>query len=263
MLKNDDPNLENNNYEEPSLGLTYWFNSRYGMDVQATYTRGDYSVQSGTPSDSINEIRLSQRIMRRFSPTFDVFFQYRHTYADFEGTTPNYHVFEPSLGIEYNLSRTVFLTLSGGYFYQDPERGDAQSGPVVRGDAAKQFSRGAVRLSGGTGYEEAFFGAQNLGFTKYYDVTLSGTYQLARYLFGDASASYRHNKYFDVNSREDDQTTFLAGLRYQFTRWLSGSLNYTYHMVDSTLADESYDENRVTLSFTLAPATPIPIFSGP
>ncbi|MGV8056438.1 MAG: outer membrane beta-barrel protein [Smithellaceae bacterium] len=256
LLINDDPTIEDNTTNEPALGLIYWFNPKYGIDLRATYTRGDYSIQEGTPSDSINETFLSSRFMRRFSPHFYVFLQHILTDTDYDGETPDYRIYDTTAGVDYHLSETIFFTLSGGYFYRTGDEGDPVSGHVLRGDMAKRFSRGSVRLSGGTGYDQAFFGAENLGFTKYDEVALAGTYEFSRRMVGEASAGYRQSEYTDVEGREDKTTTLLAGLSYRFRPWLLGAIIFTHNKVDSSLEADSYDENRVSLSFTMVPAEP-------
>ncbi|MGV8048750.1 MAG: outer membrane beta-barrel protein [Anaerolineaceae bacterium] len=256
ILINDDPTIEDNTTNVPALGLTYWFSPRYGIDLRARYTRGDYSVQEGTPSDSINETFLSSRFLRRLSPHFDVFLQQILTDTDYDGDTPDYRIYDTTAGVDYHLSETVFFTLSGGYFYRTGDEGDPVSGHVLRGDMAKRFSRGSVRLSGGSGYDQAFFGAENLGFTKYDEAALAGTYEFSRLMVGEASASYRRSEYTDVEDREDTTITFLAGLTYRFRPWLFGAIRFTHNKVDSSLEVDSYDENRVILSVTMVPAEP-------
>jgi uncharacterized protein (PEP-CTERM system associated) len=154
------------------------------------------------------------------------------------------------------LSEATFFILSTGYFIRDTEGEDPESGYVLRGDMARRFSRGAVRLSGGTGYEQTFFGAENLGFTQYHEGLLAGEYELTRRLRTDGRVSYTHNIYPDEADREDDVITLEAGLGYLIRPWLTGALRVAHRRVDSTEAGDSYDENRVILSITFTPTTP-------
>jgi hypothetical protein len=256
LLDNEDPTIANNTTEMPEAELVYWLNEKYGIDLRTMYTRGDYSISRGTPPDSINETLLSAKVMRRFSPHFDVFLQYTQTDYNFDGHTDNYHIYDGSAGIDYHFSETVFATFSAGYFYRTIDNGEPTTGYEVHGDMAKRFSRGSVRLSGGIGYDQAYFGAENLGFGKYKEIALAGTYEFSRRLAGEASGTYRTTEYIDVSNRNETLTSLLAGLTYRFRPWLSTSLRYVRNMADSTIEFDSYNENRISLSITMVPAEP-------
>jgi hypothetical protein len=252
ILTNDDPTVENSIRHEPSIGVTYWLTPRYGIDARAVYTRGDFSLET----DPFNEYCLVSTFTRRFSPQFDVFLQYTHTAMDFQGPTEKYQVFAPTLGMDFHVSQETFLALSGGLYYRSPDRSDPTTGYVLRGDMARRFSRGALRVSGGTGYQQTFFGAENLGFTEYYEGTVAGTYNLSRRLSGEGSASYTHNDYVDIGERVDDIIILETGLSYLIRPWLSSALRFTHREVDSSEPNDSFAENRVTLSLTFVPTRP-------
>ena len=258
MLNNDDPTLEDNTRHEPSLGLTYWLTPEYGVETTARYTKGNFSSQSAsTPaSDPLNMYYLSSRWIRRFGNDLDVFVQSVGTDVDYEGQTPDYRVYEATAGVDYHLSQSTFVALSGGYFYQSIDQGEPASGYVLRGDMAKQFSRGSVRLTGGTGYDQAIFGAENLGFTKFYAAGLAARYDLLRHLSAEAMADYRINQYPDDAGREDTITTLSAGLNYLLNPWLRLGLRLAHNKVDSTVSTDSYDENRISFSITMVPPRP-------
>lgn len=255
LLQNEDPTMEDNTQHIPEVGLTYFFNTRYGIETAARYSRGDFYGEEPV-SDSINEVNIRSRFIRRFSPHFDMFVQYTLTNMSFEGTDPDYRIHDGSVGIEYSPSETLSVLLSGGLFYRTMDDGDPDNGYVVRGDMARRFARGAVRLSGGLGYDQAFFGAEHLGFTKFREITLAGTYNFTRHLTGEASIGYRNSKYTDVGDREDTTTSFLAGLSYRLRPWLLAAVRFVHNAVDSNQEDGSYDENRVSLTVTMVPETP-------
>lgn len=252
ILRNEDPTVENNTRNEPSAGLTYWFNSRYGIETRARVTFADFDLAT----DPYNEYQVSSRFMRRFTRNFDAFVQYTHTVFDSMGDTEDYRVYEGTVGVDYHPSPTTFFTLSAGYFYRDDPR-DPQDGYVVRADMAKRFSRGSVRVTGGTGYRLTYGGAENLGFTEFSEIAVSGYYDFSRRLAGEGLASYGIDTYNDAAGREDTSTTFEAGLRYIWTPWLSTRVRFSHRIVDSNAPGESYDENRVTFSISIVPPHPI------
>jgi hypothetical protein len=261
FLNNDDPTVEDNTRQEPSLGITYWLTPDYGMEVNTRYTKGDFSLESDPvgASDPLNEYYLSSRLIRKVRGDFDVFIQYIQTIVDYDGPTPDYTVYDITAGVDYHLDRSTFFTLSGGYFWRDITEGEPASGYIARGDMAKKFSRGSVRLSGGTGYDLTYFGSENLGFTKFYSASLTGRYDILRHLAGEAFVQYRINDYQDEAGREDTTTTFGARLSHRVNPWLLLALRFEHNKVDSTNPTESYDENRVTFGITMTPASPIPL----
>lgn len=252
ILMNDDPTEEDSTMVEPSVGVNWWFTPRYGVETLAAYTRGDFSLDT----DSFNEYVLNTRLMRRFGGNLDVFVRYIHTRMEFLGEEADYIVHDGTVGVDYNLSDATFFSLSTGYFVRDTDAEDPETGYVLRGDMARRFHRGAVRLSGGTGYEQTFFGAENLGFTKYYEGSLAAEYQLMQRLTTNGRVTYTHNMYTDAEDREDDLITLEAGLGYVIRPWLTSALRVAHRRLESDEAGESFDENRVTLSFTFTPTAP-------
>ena len=252
ILLNDDPTVEDSTRNEPSAGVMYWFTPRYGIDATARYTRGDFSLDS----DSFNEFQLSSRFIRRINPHFDVFLHYIHTVMNFLGEDEDFQVYDATAGVDYHLSETTFFSLAMGFFIRDPAESESDTGYVVRGDMARRFSWGSVRLSGGTGYRQTFFGAENLGFTEFYEGTLAGIYNFTRLISADGLASYTHNTYDDEEGREDDVITLEAGLSYIIRPWLTASLRYAHRRTDSTEPGDSFDDNRVSLGLTFVPTTP-------
>lgn len=260
LLRNDDPTLEDSTKHTPSAGLTWWFGPRYGLETDFKFTRADFSEDTAP----YNEYRLHGRLIRSFTRNLEGFVQYDHTFMDFKGgaggrpgaDSEDYTVYDGTVGVSYDLSETTFFTLSTGMFYRKPEESGGKAGYVVRGDMARRFSRGAVRLSGGAGYRNTFGGAENLGFTEFYEGRLQGEYLFTRRLAATGLAGYTRNTYTDENDREDDILTLQAGLSYLIRPWLSTSLRYTYRDFESTEPGDSYVDNRVTLSVTFVPTRP-------
>ena len=251
ILQNDDPTVENNLRNEPSIGLTYWLNPRYGIETRAIYTRADFNLES----DPFNEYQWILRFMRRLTRNLDVFMEYRDTVMKMEGTDPDYCVYDWTAGVDYHPSRTTYLALSGGYFYRDQFE-SSRGGYVVRADMAKEFSRGRVRLSGGTGYRLTVGGEENLGFTEFKEVSAVGEYEFTRRLSGEATASYAINQYNDAAGREDTPLTLGAGLSYRWNPWVLTRVHLAHRSVDSNTPGESYDENRVMFSISVIPPRP-------
>ncbi|HPA15598.1 MAG TPA: outer membrane beta-barrel protein [Desulfobacterales bacterium] len=262
ILRNDDPTYEDNDTHTPSVGLTYWFLPDWGVDTRAEYTKGQYSdtLDTGDLSDDLEAWEGSARLIKRFSRQFEGFAQYNHTYVDYKGDSEDYHVYEPSAGINYTLAEELILTLRAGYFIQDREESDGEEGVLLDGVLSKTwtFRRGSINAVGSSGYEHADFGAENLGFNRYYLGGLRAEYGFTRQFTGDVYGSYRRVKYTDIEETRTDKITETGlGISYQPWQWINMRLGYSFHTVDSTDDADEYDENRVLFTVTLSPANTI------
>jgi len=252
ILDNDDPTVEDNHRHNPRVSMTVWPWDHYGIDAGILYERGEYSGKT----DYTDDTEAYVRFLREFSQHLNGFVGYRHTVSQSIGNTRDYRVYEPFIGVDWESSKDFFASVSLGYFYKENDVGSNDSGPTLSGDVGKswRFRRGAVRLTGGTGYEQSYGGAENLGFTVFYRAGLAASYALAKHVDSIASVSVERNEYLDEDPERDDNTyTFSGTLRYQMRRWLFWNLAYIYQQVDSNLNDNDYTENRVMMSVSLIP----------
>jgi uncharacterized protein (PEP-CTERM system associated) len=150
----------------------------------------------------------------------------------------------------------TFFTLSSGLFYRKPEESGGRTGFVVRGDVARQFSRGNIRFTAGSGYKDTVFTNENLGFTQFYEATLAARYNFTRRLALDSMAGFTHNDYQDQAGRVDDVLTVQAGLSYLIRPWLTSSVRFTRKDSQSTTPGDSYADDRITFGLTFVPTRP-------
>ncbi len=260
LLENEDPSIEDNERYNPFLGLTHWFVPQWGIEMQGSYTKGQFDTEEefeGDPSDDFNNWNGSGRFIIIYTRHFEGFIRYSHTYMDYKGETENYQIHNPSTGLNYTLPDDISLSFDIGYYIREMEESDNESGLNTSGSLTKTYRRGSINLTGSGGYEETFFGAENLGFSKFYEAGGSATYQLTRHISLNIFSSYRNNKYEDIEPEREDKTTRGGlGLTIQPLPWMTFELNYTYRSVDSTLDINDYEENRGLIRVTLSPSLP-------
>ena len=250
LLDNEDPAIEDSSAHTPSAGLTYWFLPRWGLDLDLSYTRGEYDV-----SDDITQSYGTMRLIRKFSPNLDGYVRYSHSIIDYDGAREDAKIYNPSLGMDYRIQEDISLTAELGYFFNDFDRREDQDGVTGNLLLVKRFKRGSLNLALLGGYDyQVFATTQENGFEKFFESSLSGTYRFTRYLAGSVSGTYRYDDYI-IQGYENDQYRGTVGLTATPLRWMNVSLNYAYRMLDST-GLENYDENRVYLRISLAPAVP-------
>jgi putative beta-barrel porin BBP2 len=273
-LENEDEILEDNTRNIPSAGLTYWFTPQWGFELIGTYTkaeyyRGDdfYNDPAAVPSDDFEESNGSIRLIRHFTRQFEGHLAYSHIYVDFEKTKEDYQIYNPFIGFEYSIAQDKRISLNVGYFVQDNSKRagniDDESGMTAEGVFEKTFQKGSISLSGSAGHDEAFFGAENLGFSIFYEAGLEADYNLTRRITGNIFGSYRQDKYEDeIPVRRDKTTRSGVGLSYTYERWLSSNINfiisaeYSYNNVNSNFDINDYVENRGLLAITLTRSQP-------
>ncbi len=253
LLRNDDPAVEDTDQHTPSLGITYWYLPRWGIEADLSLTATDLE-----DSDNFNQWagRITQRY--RKDQQFEAFIQYEHTLVKYrdhqdEGSI-DYQVFEPSVGITYHLRTDLIMSLRIGYFKEDRDEGENTDGPSGDIELTKTLRNGSISLTGEAGQENTVVAAEQLGFTKYYQTGIEAEYRFLRNLAGEILGSYRNAKFEETEtSREDDVYEAGVGLTYEATTWLAVRLGYTYRKRKSTLPEDEYDENRILFQMTFTP----------
>jgi len=252
FLENDDPIYEDNERYNPYAGFTYWFAPEWGLNMNGSYTKGDFD-----DSDDLDGWYGSARLIKRFSRHLEGFFQYAHASVEYDGNSEDFQVYNPSAGFVYTISKDTSFSLEMGYAILDGEESSNKSAPSGIGNLTKTFKRGSINITGSAGYEGSFFGAEGLGVAEFYELGGSATYQMTKHLSGNVFGSYRDNEYKEETpDREDKITRVGLGLTMQALEWMSLGLDYAYRTVDSTVDTEEYDENRVFFRITLSPPRP-------
>ena len=191
--------------------------------------------------------------------------QYEHTYRIWDNVrdlNDDYMVYNPSVGINYNLSEETMFSFNVGYFYREivedrGEKDNDSSGPTGYGTVQHGFAENAnllVSLSGG--YSSSDFSSQSLGFYKFFEVASSVTYDFTPEITGEIFGSYYWAKYLDtVPERTDEFGRIGASLVLNPLNWLSIRLQYSLREYRS---DETagYTENRIFLGLHLQPESP-------
>lgn len=252
ILENDDETIQDNVMHNPSMGLTYWFIPQWGFDAKVSYTKGEYDA-----SDDLNKWSGRLKLVHKFTRQFEGFVGYGNEVVDYKGETEDYRTYNPFMGFNYAITEDTSISGDVGYFIHDNKSSDDDSGLTANMGLGKTFKRGSLNLRGSCGYDEANFGAENLGYNKFYEAGGSASYELTRHISGNIFGSFRESKYKALASDRRDQNTRCGlGLTIKLLPWMAIGVNYTYRLFDSTLAGNDYEENRGLISITLSPSRP-------
>lgn len=256
FLENEDDTVVDSQHHNGHLWLEYWLSpNNFGVETYGDYTRGlidgddDFTTWAGT-------LQLNKQLDRHFS----TFVRYTHTVQDFDGDTEDYQVYDPAIGIDYVSDEESTFSIGVGYYYRNLKESDDESGFFVSADISKTWERprSSFTLTGASGYTETQFESERLGFTLFYSAGGEYTYQLARDFGLNAFAGHTRNDYQDTDDdRIDNLSRIGGGLTWQLLEWMRTDITYSYRILNSTIDDNDYNENRVLLSITLVPARPI------
>jgi len=117
-----------------------------------------------------------------------------------------------------------------------------------------------LTINASSGYDEAFFTEDNLGLRIFYTGGAGISYEIFEDIFASITASYRKDIYLNTDDDQEDTTT-LGGVAFSYNRirYVSATLSYDYRLLDSSVDDEGYQENRLSFSITVMPEQPLRI----
>lgn len=258
---NDDEAVEDRDYQRPSMILTYWpVHERWGTETELSYTILDFD-ESADYDDAYARLRL----IRRFGPHLDAYIEYSHEVVDYESDAEagdedeDYQVYTPAAGFSWDPSPRSHVSASFGYFFQDNDESEDESGPSATVETSYRWSEHQTfSLIGEAGYDQTDDEAENLGFREYYRVRGIMDYQLSRRLIGRLSVGYFNNTYSEAEpEREDEVWSAGAGLACQVFSWMAVELDYAFRDLSSDLELDEYTENRAMIRFIFAPRSPL------
>ncbi len=239
---------------EGFVNLDTWFTPRFGIGITALYNQSRFEH-----SDDFDQYAAGLTVNYRWQEARRVYARYDLLYQDFEPSeADDYRVHESALGVSLALGAHTDLNLEGGYFIQDYLNGDQTEGAVFTGTLSTRLERTSLSLTGGGGYDQDYYSAENLGPSKFQEVSGSADYLLTENLNIFASASYRWEDFLETEDdrTEDDRTDEVwratGGLSFSFWRWLTLSLEGTHLERGSSDSTEEFKDNRVMLRLTWA-----------
>ncbi len=255
FMDNSSPLEEDHDYHRPSVTLNYWpVPGQYGSQAEVSFTRRYYEE-----TEDYNDLLGRLRFIRRLGPHLDIFAEYTHERTEYLEEGADYQLYSPLVGFVWDEYAHSSIAASFGYFFQDSDGAESESGPIGSIEAVYNWrERHSLSLLGDIGYTRADAGAENLGFTTFYSVMGVLDYQLARRWISNVSVGYRRHIYTDENpDREDAVWTTSAGLAYQPSVWMVVEAGYAFRQVESNIDTNDYTENQAFINVTLSPRQPI------
>jgi hypothetical protein len=272
LLRNNDSQEEDNDRYQPEVGLNYWFGPKFGIESNATYTKGNFDQDSdfvGEGTSDFDNWAGTLRGIHRVTTHFSVFAQHNQIYRDFDRNDADdndYLVYAPSAGINYVVEEGLNLRLGLGYFIQQIDGDDDNQGFFSNSQIDKtwMYRRGSISLAALTGMDQNDFGSENVGLERYVAAQGSANYQFARILGGYVNGFYRYSDTVGNTGRNAAEDTgenvhrYRAGAGFilEPLRWMEIRLGYTFNKLNSNDETDEYTEHRGLLKITLSPSQP-------
>jgi hypothetical protein len=251
ILRNDD-NIayedSTENYVRPSF--SYWINQRNNIVLEYGFTKGEYTREGALPATpDFKSQNPHGRYTYRFDAQMSVFADYIYIYRDEDEPGIDYQVNNPSVGITYAFNPTLTGVAQVGYFWQNPERFNGESGVTSNLSITQRVGQTTYTLAFNSGYQESQFGFDNLGFNEYYRGSVVISHNVTQ-RFNMGFIGTAMNTDYALSDQNDWLYTADATASYQLLRWLTLGGRLGYQQQDSNIAVNSYDEWHAFLTLT-------------
>ncbi|MBU0992208.1 MAG: hypothetical protein KJ737_06905 [Proteobacteria bacterium] len=264
-LRNDDPAREDSDQVMPSAGIVYRFLPEWILTLNTSYTFGEFLNKSTADnSGDFDSINATMRLSKQLTHFMDAFMQYSQTFMRYKGQSEDYDILNPSIGISVSVDDDPLFSIQIGYYLLDRHDTEDESGLTISGNLGQRFRfrKGDFSLSGSSGYDESYFGAENLGFEIYHQGQAAFNYELTKNIRYQLSGKVRHGDYRNIRNKRIDITKQVkTGFNWSFTEWLDVTFSYEYKNVDVNAAvtkasavNEDYYENRFLLEAFFIPS---------
>jgi hypothetical protein len=138
-----------------------------------------------------------------------------------------------------------------GYFWQKPSKGSTTGGLYYDASLSQRTKKTTYTLTFQGGYNEDYFTAENLGFTKYHRAIGTASHQLKERMTVGLSGSLERAEF------RSNQRDHIWGIRgdasYRLLKWLTISVEASHRENRSSIDIRDYSEYRglfkVTASF--------------
>jgi hypothetical protein len=246
--ENTDPGFNDSTDQRPFASLTYWFNVKHGIRLDYTYTDVELSIDPDFTGHA-----PGIRYLHRFRPQTIGYVGTTYTTRDYAEDDEDYDVRNGFVGLDHAFSPEYSIKAELGYFIKVPDISEKSYGPSASVDLTRVFSRGKITIGVSAGWDEDYLSRRGVvgkktGFEQYYGGALNGSYKVLENLDLFAGASYRWSE--DDLDFSEDNFRGNGGLRWDFMRWFSLSVQYQYGDRNSDDPRDTYSYNRVMLTLS-------------
>ncbi len=269
ILRNDDDFDPYDEYDKHSFyaNLGYRYSQSWDTGLGLNYTRGLYDEDDPDQRD-LDQYGVTASVDYIHSATDSVPFVYGFsaTKYDQEERQDSYaHNF--SLGWEHAIDSRTRFAVGGGPSYADADRVEGEWDYNVYFNFTRDYEHASLSLLFDKIYDtQNFTGTNDSGLKDTYNARVTFDYQHTQNLSFDLYCGYRlesnytpRDEYLLGSSEGDsigdvtydkDIYDISAGLSYNFLRYYTAGLRYTYYVSDGDLNSDQYTDHRVMITLS-------------
>lgn len=276
IYENEDsgPETDGENYDRHSFlaSIGHRFNSIWKLSASGNYTRGLYdesdTILTGTGTgtgidEDLTEYGASTSLQwsKIMHQVYSLGYSFSATEYD-DSTRDGSTIHNGTLGWQWAVAEDLSVSLSGGPSYAETDGQSGEWGYNANASVQKEIERGSFGLALSHGFDQQNFdGTDENGLQEFTQLRADFNYQLLENVSVGLFSGYRYEDLDTITPvlatggttmETINKETLTAGtnLSYQFMRWYSLALSYTYTNLDSEEANDSYDEHQVALTLS-------------
>ena len=278
ILRNDESDLRSyDDYDRYVGSITneHRFNQKWAVITDLSAVRGEFETTGPEElltaeddiSDDLMEYYLVTTLENNLTRQTTISAAYNYTGWRYdESLQSDGDIHELQFIWAHIFSRQTAVTLGAGPSYEKSENRDSNFGGNALAELEYQNQHSTVTLGVEKRYGvDNFSGTGERGYIDYWDSYFLLTHQLTSSLTLDGQVRYRYEDReesttdlllteVDSTSTTDEYNTkeFVSGieLRYNFLRYYTASIEYTFTTLDSDRIGDSYDDHRIVASLS-------------
>ena len=312
MLRNDEDDVGGyTEYDRHTgiLTLGHRFNGKWRAEGEIRYSRGLFDEPeivvvtppeddtADIPSEDDNDITIDQLsdvgsqdlreynfrglVNYEYDPHLLLFTSYRYLRTDYDAALrQDYGVNEIALGLDYDITQRLHVTLSGGPSFGSFENSPTETDYNAYAGLIWDYQQGTFTVYGEKRYDQSNFDGRRSGLTDSWRTGIAFDYQLTQNLALTCSASYEDDDRLqypipntivivdtgqplpdeppaaELDRPDYNEKFYDAGLTlsYTFLRWYTVSGGYRYYKHDTDLIEDNtgnYDEHRIFVTLSV------------
>lgn len=261
VLRNDDDTGEINDYDRYRVGLRneHRVNVRWKTIADFAVVRGEFEETDPTDiSEDLYEYYGELGVENNSFANNPLTVTYNYLGTRYDDDLQDYSdIHQLLFSWRRDWSPQFFTVVGAGPSYEKTEGRDENWGSNAIVEADYQFQKGSYRfiLEKGFGTNN-FAGDDELGVVDFWDARFFYVRQLTRNLTFDCQLAFyteeRDDPTFVAGSDDiqEDRYTAGFGLAYNFLRYYTASLDYSYFTQDSDQPEDNYDDHRIVLTLS-------------
>ncbi len=274
IYENEDsgPGTDSGNYDRHSFlaSIGHRFNSIWNLSVSGNYTRGLYEESDtaitgiGTGIDEdLTQYGASTTLgwSKIMHQVYSLGYSFSATEYD-DSTRARSTIHNGTLGWQWAVTEHLSVSLGGGPSYAKTDGQSGDWGFNANAGVQKEIERGSFGLAVTHGFDQQNFdGTDENGLQEFTQLRADFNYQLLENVSLGLFSGYRYEDLDRLTPvlatggttmETINKETLTAGtsLSYQFMRWYSLALRYSFTQVDTEEINDSYDEHQVALTLS-------------